>query len=265
VPVEPLRTVADAEVKYFVLADRVGPYLLARVRWPDVAQAVTAGCRDWRDDPGLFDLPYDPGSSVVTPVEAAAIAAVWGMRIPTEATFISSLPPVIRLMPGNWSNLSPADKRAWSLDYVLTRRRTNAGRHTASVSNGRGWWGSRLGRRRGAVVERRHDVRVHVGGRAEIRQGNRTVSTDLVDISPGGMHCVALDAQVFAAAGAKLDAPLVLVAFGSQIRLDVGGTVTWHSAAKRGTHFGIAFDQLDAEQVHSVQRLLVTSGAPRSS
>ncbi|HEY5026099.1 MAG TPA: PilZ domain-containing protein [Acidimicrobiales bacterium] len=259
---EPVRTVASAEVKYFVLADRVGPYLLARVRWPDVAQAVTAGCRDWRDDPGLFDLPYDPGSAVVTPVEAAAIAAGWGVRLPTEATFSSSLPPVIRRMPANWSNLAPAEKRAWSLDYVLTRRRANASRHTSALSTGRGLWGSRL-RRRSAVVERRHDVRVHVGGRAEIHQRNKTVSTDLVDISPGGMHCVALDAKVFAAAGARLDAPLVLTAFDRKIRLDVGGTVTWHSETGRGTHFGIAFDQLDDAQIENIQHLLVTSGAPR--
>ena len=30
------------EVRYLVLAECAAPYLLARVRWPDVAQAITA-------------------------------------------------------------------------------------------------------------------------------------------------------------------------------------------------------------------------------
>ena len=54
------------EVKYLVLAERAAPYLLARVRWPDVAQAITAGCPDWLDDQGLFDLPYDPHAVAVS-------------------------------------------------------------------------------------------------------------------------------------------------------------------------------------------------------
>ena len=29
-------------MRYLVLADRAVPYLLARVRWPDVAQAISA-------------------------------------------------------------------------------------------------------------------------------------------------------------------------------------------------------------------------------
>jgi hypothetical protein len=45
------------EVSYLVLTDRTAPYLLARVRWPDVAQAITIGNPDWLEDPGLFDLP----------------------------------------------------------------------------------------------------------------------------------------------------------------------------------------------------------------
>src|ERR1700722_10346246 len=40
------------EVQYLVLGDRTDPYLLARVRWPDIAQAISAGCPDWQDDLG---------------------------------------------------------------------------------------------------------------------------------------------------------------------------------------------------------------------
>ena len=50
------------EMKYLVLADRAVPYLLARVRWPDVAQAISAASPGWLDDQGLFDLPYDPSA-----------------------------------------------------------------------------------------------------------------------------------------------------------------------------------------------------------
>ena len=74
------------EVQYLVLAERDAPYLLARVRWPDVAQAMSAGCPYWQYDPGLFDLPYDPSSTKVTLSQASAIAAGSGSepRVPTD-------------------------------------------------------------------------------------------------------------------------------------------------------------------------------------
>ncbi len=260
---EPTRTpVTAAEVQYYVLADRSGPYLLARVRWPEVAQAITAGCREWQDDPGLFDLPYDPGSAPVTLGEGAAIAAGWGVLLTSDTAVGSSLPPVIRRMPANWSNLAPAEKRAWSLEYVLTRRRAKAGRQARSGPAG---GGSRRRRKRSAVAERRLHIRVRVGGRAEIRLDGATASADLVDISRGGMHCVVLGSKAVVAAGTRLDAPLVLSADDTWIMLDVGGTVTWRSDTGRGTHFGLAFDQLDDEQSENVQRLLAMSGAPRNS
>jgi hypothetical protein len=42
-------TTATGYVKYLLLADRASPYLLARVHWPDVAQAITIGSQDWLD------------------------------------------------------------------------------------------------------------------------------------------------------------------------------------------------------------------------
>lgn len=256
-------SVATVEVQYFVLADRASPFLLARVRWPDVAQAITAGCRDWQDDPGLFDLPYDAGSAKVTLVQATAIAAGWGASLPSDSTVPSPIPPLIRRMPANWSNLSPAEKRAWSLEFVFARRRADARREKARKRRGLGSW---RGRGRSRVLERRHDPRVLIGGRARIRVAGKIVAADLVDISHGGMHCVVLESPAVIEAGTKLASPVVFKGVTpSEIRLDVGGIVTWNNDAGPGTHFGVAFDQLDEEQTDRVRRLLATSGAERDS
>ena len=75
---------ADHEVKYLVLADRAVPYLLARVRWPDVAQAISAASPGWLDDSGLFDLPYNPSAVTVSFTQAASVAAGWGRQLHAE-------------------------------------------------------------------------------------------------------------------------------------------------------------------------------------
>ena len=69
-------------MEYLVLGDSAQPYLLARVRWPDVAQAISEDCPGWLDDPGLFDLPYDPASRRISTRRAAEIAADWGAQLP---------------------------------------------------------------------------------------------------------------------------------------------------------------------------------------
>lgn len=106
----------EAEVRYLVLPATKNPHLLARVRWPDVAQGISAGRPYWQDDPGLFDLPYDPNCAEVTLVEAASIAAGWGVQLHSGAP--DSVISFIRRMPANWSNLVPAERRAWSVDYI---------------------------------------------------------------------------------------------------------------------------------------------------
>ncbi len=143
------------EVQYLVLPDSADPYLLARVRWPDVAQAISAGCPDWLEDVGLFDLPTDPSSTPVTLAQATAIAAKWGAQIPSDATVRGVGPALIRRMPANWSNLTPAEKRAWSLESVIAKRRVRLGgaRTRGDTENTT----SRPGRRRSPV---------HVNGRA---------------------------------------------------------------------------------------------------
>src|ERR1039457_3039840 len=101
---------------YLVLADRAVPYLLARVRWPDVAQAITVGSPDWLDDPGLFDLPYHPSAVKVSFAQAASVAAACGRHLRAEAA--EGVPSFIRRMPANWSDLSPVERRAYGLEPV---------------------------------------------------------------------------------------------------------------------------------------------------
>jgi hypothetical protein len=104
------------QIQYLVLPNAEHPYLLARVRWPDVFQAISAVRPDWQDDPGLFDLPYSPSSTPVTADRAAAIAAEWGAHIPAEASSETPWRALMRRMPADWSNLSRAEKRAWSIE-----------------------------------------------------------------------------------------------------------------------------------------------------
>ena len=115
---------ARDEIQYLVLPDATNPYLLARVRWPDVFHAISPARSDWQRDPGLFDLPYDPISTSITLEQATALAAEWGARLPSDDAPRTHDASLIRRMPANWSNLSPAEKRAWSIDYVKTKSNT---------------------------------------------------------------------------------------------------------------------------------------------
>ena len=104
-------------VQYLVLGDGTQPYFLARVRWPDVAQAISEDCPTWLDDPGLFDLPYEPASQRVSRRLAAAIAAEWGARLPLDSTTGFS-EPRLRRIPATWSDMVPVEKRSWSLEHI---------------------------------------------------------------------------------------------------------------------------------------------------
>lgn len=109
------------EVQYLVLPDPSNPWLLARVRWPDVFEAISAAEPDWRADPGLFDLPYDPNSHRITADEAAAIAEEWGSRLPGADDVVAAGPLLLRRMPANWSDPSKAEKRAWAIESMRVR------------------------------------------------------------------------------------------------------------------------------------------------
>jgi hypothetical protein len=135
---------AADDIQYLVLFDPADPVLLARVRWPDVFHAISPARPDWQSDPGLFDLPYDTSSTAVSFEEATAIAAGWGATLPGPDAPMSNDPAhqtVIRRMPANWSNLSPAEQRAWSIHLVTsgkpaTGRRFGRRRHLVSVATG---------------------------------------------------------------------------------------------------------------------------------
>ena len=73
------------DVRYLAIPDSTAPYLLARVRWPDVAQAVSAGYPHWQHDAGLFDLPYSEDAVELTVYQAAEIAQGWGAELPSES------------------------------------------------------------------------------------------------------------------------------------------------------------------------------------
>lgn len=290
------RTSEVAEVQYLVLPDITTPYLLAMVRWPDVAQAISVGRPEWQGDQGLFDLPYDPGSVQVTPTHAASIAARWGARLPSEGQDPPS--SLIRRMPANWSNLVPAEKRAWSLEYLAGRRpaavrtshqrslfrtRRNSSRRGTFVKTGEvfpdaiadgttpgdGFYLATGGRHRQTTVtgERRRHARVRVHGRVQINIGRKTIFADLVNVSQGGVHCIVPDAVPVLESGGRLDPPLLLEdhVSKSQVSLDVPASVSWRRDTAAGTQFGLVFGELNNEQAEQVQRFLVTVGSEPGS
>jgi hypothetical protein len=112
-----------SEIRYVTLNDDAKPILLARVRWPDVAEAISFGCSDWQTDPGLFDLPYDPSGVEITLDRAEEIAAQWGVHLPDGPSVLERRPSLIRRMPANWSDLTSAERRAWSVAVGPMRRR----------------------------------------------------------------------------------------------------------------------------------------------
>jgi len=289
---------STGEVTYLVLTDRAAPYLLARVRWPDVAQAITAGSPDWLDDPGLFDLPYDPGAVKVSFVQAASVAAGWGRKLRAEAA--DGVPSFMRRMPANWSDLSPAERRAFGLESV-GRRRVSARRlrrlrssqakvgafasaaqsngHVGALAGGPGVGvdgPAAHGRNQAAdlasglgnvATERRRHVRVPVDGRAHIRWEHATISAGLVDLSEGGVQCVLPEAPPMLTQGAALDRPFLLEAevTTSRICLDVASRISWNRTIRAGTHLGVVFGELDDGETEGVHRFLVAACSRRGS
>jgi hypothetical protein len=278
------------EVTYLVLADRAVPYLLARVRWPDVAQAISVARPDWLDDPGLFDLPYDRSAVKVSFSQAASVAASWGRQLQPGAA--EGAPSYIRRMPANWSDLSPSERRAWGIEFVGTRnssprrvrrsRRTEqriaappatalANGHTAALeSTGRAGIGvggpavngsHQMGNVTTVATERRGHTRVPVDGRAHIRSGHTTISAGLVDVSESGLRCVLPDAQSLIAPGPALDGPFLLEAevISSRICLDAAGQISWHRRVGSNMHFGVAFEKMAGADTEGVQRLLAAA------
>ena len=283
------------EMAYLVLTDRAAPYLLARVRWPDVAQAITVGSPDWLDDPGLFDLPYHPSAVKVSFAQATSVAAGWGRQLSAEAA--EDVPSFIRRMPVNWSDLSPVERRAYGLESV-GRKRVSARRlrrlrsaqaeigaflpaaapangHVAAFAggvpatgaNGRSQTADPTGGLSSVAVERRHHVRMPVDGRAHILWGRATIAVGLVDLSEGGVQCVLPEASRMLAPGAALGSPFLLEAevTTSRICLDVASRISWSRGIRASTHFGVVFGELDDGETEGVQRFLVAASSRRGS
>jgi hypothetical protein len=261
-------TAAADEVRYLILADKGAPYLLARVRWPDVAQAITARCPDWLDDIGLLDLPYDPNVVAVSFTQAASVAAAWGTQLRAEP--VASAPSFIRRMPANWSDLSLGERHAFGLDSGLRRRiserrlrrvQAQEVKTTAPVPAAVSGTGYGPGI---TPVEGREHVRVRVNGRVHIQSGEATISAVLVDLSEGGMRCVLPDAPLVLAAGDALSGPFLLEGEAkSRVCLAVPGRVSWVLDTSSGMHFGVTLGDPDGAEIDGVRRFLVTAGNRR--
>lgn len=271
-------TAQTGEVRYLVLADSALPYLLARVRWPDVAQAITAACPDWLDDPGLFDLAHSPNAVEVSFPQAAALAAGWGRQLRAESA--GGAPSFIRRMPANWSDLAPAERQVWGLAGIgrrrvprlrLRRLRAAQGRWpTPSPAAGEGGGHNTVepeAAARGVEVERRGRVRVRVHGRVHISSRHGTTSASLVDLSEGGLRCVLPATPGPLVPGATLEGPFVLEAevATSRVCFAASGRVTWMDHTTAGTHLGIDFGRLAQPETLGVQRFLVAAGTRRGS
>lgn len=274
-------TIGTGDVTYLVLADRASPYLLARVRWPDVAQAITVGSPDWLDDPGLFDLPYEPSAMKVSFPQAASVAAAWGRQLRPQPD--KDAPSFIRRMPANWSDLSSAERRALGIESVGKRR------SSARALHGLGWPArakiafAEAGRRSdhgegiaaddepmtgvamngqgGTRAARGPDSRLAARGRALIRCGDTTISADLIELSASGMECVRPKDRPQLPPGAKLSGPFVLELQGTTTRicLDVPGRTSWERSTSAGAHFGVVFGELSDAQADGVRRFLAAA------
>jgi PilZ domain len=262
------------EVEYLILADRAVPYLLARVRWPDIAQALTAGRPDWLDDPGLFDLPYNQGAVRVTFRQAVSVAAGWGRQLSHDA--VTGVPSFIRRLPANWSDLSPAERHAWGIESAprqrasarrIRRLRALQAKSGSSAAAVRAAGGPTSGGSGSVPTERRRHMRVRVDGQAHVRFRQTTVSAGLVDLSEGGLRCVLPEMSSVPAAGSTLDGPFLLEAEVPRLRicLDVPGRIIWRRGTDAGTHFGVAFGRLNDAETDGVQRFLAAAVSRKGS
>jgi PilZ domain len=288
------------EVRYLVLADRAVPYLLARVRWPDVAQAISARSPGWLEDRGLFDLPYDSSAITVSFHQAASVAAGWGTQLQPGA--VDGVLPYMRRMPANWSDLSPSERHAWGIEFAgggrssrrSVRRLRSAqakmaasstvrsSEHTAMLAGARRDLGASadgpasyghdkmahvMSRHEEVAMERRQHMRLRVEGRVHIRHGHTTVSAGMADLGVGGVRCVVPGAAAGLAPGAKLDGPFLLESGVTTWRvcLNVMGWICWQRRTATDTHFGVLFRELDEGEIHGVQRFLAAACSRRGS
>jgi hypothetical protein len=260
-----------SSIQYLVLPDVRSPFLLARVRWPDVAQAISPANLEWQDDPGLFDLPYDPSSVAISAEHASAIAEGWGASLPAGGEASAWTRSIIRRMPPNWSSPSPAEVYQWSLDLARPAGpRGHASFPSAEARTRRFASLLRAGDRSNVAndeaehekVDRRREPRVRIRSLAEIGFGTAHLPAELLDLAGGGARLFLRHCSAVLDVGRTLD-PLVLIDSNGTIatkRLELSGTVEWRSDSREGSDFGVSFRSLRTAQSDGV-RLLVAHGS----
>ena len=191
-------------------------------------------------------------------------------------------------MPANWSDLVPAEKRAWSIEFVGARRgwSTRKARaqsllaarrlstlepstsRTLPAGSQNGHAGStegdlRPGGNGSRTLERRRHKRVPVLGRAQISHEGQAITADLVNVSQGGLHFVTSDVLPVLGHGDSFDTPLLLEdeVSKAQVSLDVSASVAWQRELGPGAQLGVVFAALEDGQAEQLQRFLVRVGA----
>lgn len=247
------------EMSYLVLTDRAVPYLLARLRWPDVAQAMTVSNPHWLEDPGLFDLHYDSSAVNVSFSQAASVASGWGMELRPGAAADG---PIVKRRSSSLLEKSRRNGHAWSI--ALVGRRHSSSRRVVRLQHAHREAAPQDGAKRGpesALVERRRHARVRIDGRAHIRSGTATISAGLVDLSQSGVRFVQPEPPSALAPGATLEGPFLFEAEGNAARicLDVAGRIVWRRSIGACTHFGVAFSDLAEAETEGLQSFLAAA------
>lgn len=73
-----------AEITYIVEPSFDNPVLLARLRFPDLSEAISKANTTWKHSPALMDLMHGSDGEVVTEAEARKIAASWGALLDSK-------------------------------------------------------------------------------------------------------------------------------------------------------------------------------------
>jgi hypothetical protein len=276
--------VPKSSVQYLVFPDDRSPFLLALVRWPDVAQAISPARPDWQEDPGLFDLPYDPNSVAISIERASAIADSWGASLPLDGSAPTTAHTIIRRMPANWSELAPVEVYDWSLNLVRSAHRNGtailpegheAAAASVSLEKPAPW--QRLAaafnksapesrRSANAVNDRRRQVRVLLRGSVEIGFGTSLLPANLLDLGDGGARFFLGHGSAIFDVGRILD-PFVIVqpqVLPVHDPLELSAAVEWRRDSDEGSDIGVSFPELRAAQSDRV-RSLVAQGSGSES
>lgn len=98
----------EQSTRYAVERDASGnPYLLARLRWPDIAEAVSPHDRLWTTNWHLFNMLYESTGEWVGEDYARELALSWG------ASF-DAVRAVLAKPPKAPNQMTPDELRTWA-------------------------------------------------------------------------------------------------------------------------------------------------------